>query len=752
MVLAAVESSPVLLLRFAPEAKRPTILAVVQALTEGGIVVVDSEGLNDADGDAVLGPSRGAKDGRPSARPAPKGARGEEKDVRPATDEKKKKGNGKKDRDRDCGCGAVVLGLTTTQKLLEHEAQIARLVKPRRTPHGHIPSVMDPFCDGRARVDFVGAAPRSVRGSARGGEGEDDSDEHDRYGLFTSAERAMLVERLVRAVKCPRSLEFDPADRRGTFVKAGAKSLAGAAFQKLTSEVQKLRVSLTSRNGLDSDDDEEDEDETSMMQVLFEKELVDEMSPVQVPHIKKRILRETYSIWTPPPIQSIRDYYGEEVAFYFAWMHHMTLWFLFPGAVGLLVWIARRYRGDTVDSCDLTPFMGPVTFFWALFCIRFWERREAELAYKWGTFTMTHGDELSLGLRLGFHGKMRLSPITGKYEKYYPCSKRRLKCAVSAAVTLIILSGACVVMVISMNVQGYVSRADKELWGDRDHPLYFPFFSQLAEKGNIFDCNCWWRSLLPVILRAIVVANMNQQYSRLAEWLTDWENHETIQGHQDSLVLKRVLFEAFDAYVVMIYLAIYERDVVLLRQELVGAFNVDTLRRVVTECILPYLMIYKDSFVQFGYKKDDDCPNSQPSQPSLAEQAKLEEYDTFDDYIKMLIQFGYVTLFASAYPLAAFIAVIANWIEIRTGICLVCFLFKTLSNCIPPTYCIWFVFFKNSPYLQYQHKRTQRPMEVDLYIQTQYANESKRYWNVEDCLKNDSISLCFFQPVDCELT
>ena len=38
-----------------------------------------------------------------------------------------------------------------------------------------------------------------------------------------------------------------------------------------------------------------------------------------------------------------------------------------------------------------------------------------------------------------------------------------------------------------------------------------------------------------------------------------------------------------------------------------------------------------------------------------------------DDYIEMLIQFGYVTLFASAYPLAAFLAMGANFIEIRSG-------------------------------------------------------------------------------------
>ena len=40
--------------------------------------------------------------------------------------------------------------------------------------------------------------------------------------------------------------------------------------------------------------------------------------------------------------------------------------------------------------------------------------------------------------------------------------------------------------------------------------------------------------------------------------------------------------------------------------------------------------------------------------------------DTFEDYLEMLIQFGYVTLFSSAFPLAALCAFLNNIIEIRS--------------------------------------------------------------------------------------
>ena len=40
--------------------------------------------------------------------------------------------------------------------------------------------------------------------------------------------------------------------------------------------------------------------------------------------------------------------------------------------------------------------------------------------------------------------------------------------------------------------------------------------------------------------------------------------------------------------------------------------------------------------------------------------------DTFEDYLEMFIQFGYVVLFSSAFPLAALCALLNNVIEIRS--------------------------------------------------------------------------------------
>ena len=75
--------------------------------------------------------------------------------------------------------------------------------------------------------------------------------------------------------------------------------------------------------------------------------------------------------------------------------------------------------------------------------------------------------------------------------------------------------------------------------------------------------------------------------------------------------------------------------------------------------------------------RDLDPRRPSPEQPKTSidelittarEQGELDEYETFDDYMEMVMQFGYVTLFASAFPLAGFLSLVGNLIEIRSDL------------------------------------------------------------------------------------
>jgi uncharacterized protein (DUF2062 family) len=224
------------------------------------------------------------------------------------------------------------------------------------------------------------------------------------------------------------------------------------------------------------------------------------------------------------------------------------------------------------------------------------------------------------------------------------------------------------VMILSLNLQGYINpKHNTDRWNAQNrHPFHFPTLTLLAEEGHFFDSQSLWRSLLPVILHVACISTLNSIYRGIAEWLTTWENHETEVDHSNSLVLKRFLFEAFDCYVALFYLAFYERDVDRLRFELVSVFQIDTLRRVLLECGVP-MLVQSYKLGHFVLPTPRQSMNHQPATlAEIVEDLDKDDYDQFDDYMEIVIQLGYVTLFASAFPLASLLAILANWVEIRS--------------------------------------------------------------------------------------
>ena len=159
------------------------------------------------------------------------------------------------------------------------------------------------------------------------------------------------------------------------------------------------------------------------------------------------------------------------------------------------------------------------------------------------------------------------------------------------------------------------------------------------------------------------------------------------------MILKRFLFEAFDAYIALFYLAFYELDMMKLKGELVSLYTADAGRRVVTESLLPLLLqkigswqvgkaVAKadgggsnatgDAAGKAGGKAGGKAVGKAGGMTSTLDPLEMElnrdQYEQFDDYLEMVIEFGYVTLFASAFPLAAALSVACNMIEIRSDI------------------------------------------------------------------------------------
>lgn len=71
-----------------------------------------------------------------------------------------------------------------------------------------------------------------------------------------------------------------------------------------------------------------------------------------------------------------------------------------------------------------------------------------------------------------------------------------------------------------------------------------------------------------------------------------------------------------------------------------------------------------------------ELPEDDPRIEQNKYESTLLEYNTYEDYLEMYIQFGYVVLFASVAPLAAAAALLNNFIEIRLDAFKLCKIYK----------------------------------------------------------------------------
>ena len=372
------------------------------------------------------------------------------------------------------------------------------------------------------------------------------------------------------------------------------------------------------------------------------------------------------------PEDEIEVYFGSRVAFYFAWLNTFTCWLLAPSVLGLACFASMQLTDWTVDDHPYLPFYSFFVVFWAACFTACWKRRASEKAWVWRVAGLTRH---TVEVRPEFHGELRSSRVTGHEEVYYPRWKRLRAYCVSAAATGMMLLTAFCTMILSLNLQGYID--GKIMW---EEPLYFPSIAQYAAKGAIFDPNQTEYfgiiALIPTMLHVVVIMQLNALYRSVAERLTEWENHRLKEEHENSLILKRFLFESFDCYISLFYLGFVQQDIRKLRLELISLYTVDSLRRAGCETLLPFLLNLFHQATQrdvvAALKKSDASGHLVPA----LKESGLPEYEEFDDYLEMVIEFGYVTLFASAFPLAAALSVACNFIEMKSDLFKLCRVYR----------------------------------------------------------------------------
>uniref|UniRef100_A0A8C3G3B6 Anoctamin n=1 Tax=Cyclopterus lumpus TaxID=8103 RepID=A0A8C3G3B6_CYCLU len=276
---------------------------------------------------------------------------------------------------------------------------------------------------------------------------------------------------------------------------------------------------------------------------------------------EQRILNQLMTSWVQAtqPLHDICDYFGVKIGMYFAWLGFYTNSMLYPAVIGFLLWILAEADQTSQDICCVVFALFNVV--WATLFLERWKRREAELAYRWGTLdTPTESLEEP---RPQFRGVKRCSPVTGCEEFYYPPWKRALfKWLVSLPICLLCLCFVFLAMLLCLELQEVVM--------------------EIQELPSI-------TRFLPKILLAITVTICDEVYKKIAYWLNDMENYRLQSAYENNLIIKMVFFEFINSYLSLFYIGFYLKDMERLKEMLATLLIFRQFLQNIKEVLQPYL-------------------------------------------------------------------------------------------------------------------------------------------------------------------
>lgn len=417
------------------------------------------------------------------------------------------------------------------------------------------------------------------------------------------------------------------------------------------------------------------------------------------------------------PLDDVRRYFGVKIGLYFAWLGFYTTMLLPASLLGLgcfLYGVATLSKHRPVhemctgsesqllmcplcdngceywrlrDSCTqarlgyLSDNGATVVFsifmsLWGVTFLELWKRYSARITYQWdlsGFDTLEENSRPEYLARLS-RLKKRDVELIEQQEKggmeSLPFWRIRLPfnlLSVSVVLLLVLLAVAAVVGVIvyRMSVRATLALQSEEM------SSFIPLIT----------------STTAALLNLLCILLFNMLYTRLAEYLTEMEMPRTQTEYDDSLTLKLYLLQFVNCYSSIFYIAFFKGKFVgrpgkyntflNYQQEecgIGGCFVELSIQlaiimvgkqafSAISEMALPYAMRLW-SHMSFLRSSNHE---HQPSQPWERDYLLPDMGTTglFHEYLEMILQYGFVTLFVAAFPLAPLFALLNNVLEIR---------------------------------------------------------------------------------------
>ncbi|XP_066506082.1 anoctamin-1-like [Hoplias malabaricus] len=441
------------------------------------------------------------------------------------------------------------------------------------------------------------------------------------------------------------------------------------------------------------------------------------------PNDRKLLYEEwaSYSVFYKyQPISLIRKYFGEKIGLYFAWLGVYTQMLIPASLVGVIVFLYGCVTVDddipSMEICDsrrnitMCPlcdrvcsfwtlssacgtarashlFDNPATVFfsifmalWAAFFMENWKRRQMRLNYEWDlTGFEEEEDSQKDHPRAEYEFRVmqksfKNDPKAQKSQDEKLTCKDRYPAYMANIFMMLLMIGVTFAIVFGVILYRISTKAALHMSSNPTTRSN----AQLTVKTTA------------AIINLVVILILDEVYGAVARWLTELEVPKTDKSFEERLIFKTFILKFVNAFTPIIYIAFFRGRLVGRPGSYLYVFESYRMEEcahggcLMELCIqLSITMLGKqliqNNLFEIGIPKLKKLIRYIKSKRSAFQEEerekKLQRYETdffletfaglTPEYMEMIIQFGFVTLFVASFPLAPLFALLNNIIEIR---------------------------------------------------------------------------------------
>ncbi|XP_055629472.1 anoctamin-4 isoform X2 [Toxorhynchites rutilus septentrionalis] len=434
--------------------------------------------------------------------------------------------------------------------------------------------------------------------------------------------------------------------------------------------------------------------------------------------------RLLYLEWARPikwykkqPLCLVRKYFGDKIALYFCWLGFYTKMLYAPAIVGLLCFLyglASMNSKDNIPTkeiCDsngpgnvtLCPlcdkacsyqrlsesclfakltylFDNPSTVFFAIFMsfwattfLELWKRKQSVLVWEWDLQNIENEEDMRPEFETSVK-TFRTNPVTREKEPFMPTWDRAVRFMATSSAVLFMI---CVVLGAVLGTIIYRISLVSVIYSGGG-----AFFRKHAKL---------FTTMTAALINLVIIMILTRIYHRLAIYLTNLENPRTQTEYEDSYTIKIFVFEFMNFYSSLIYIAFfkgrfydYPGDDIARKSEFyrlkgdicdpAGCLSELCIQLAIImvgkQCWNNFMEYFFPAFYNWWRQRKHKQLTKDETHLHMAWEQDYHLQDPgrlalFDEYLEMIVQYGFVTLFVAAFPLAPLFALLNNIAEIR---------------------------------------------------------------------------------------